>query len=1402
MVMNKRGIAGLEVVLMILSVFAFAFILSGNEVSAQTSMSDPSVCCERTTDGAWCVNAEESECDGGYVSAPTSCETTSYCRTGTCYESEEGICMENTPQRVCNDNGGTWDEREIEQVPQCQLGCCIIADQAAFVPLVRCKRLSTFFGVENDYRSDITNEVACIATAQAQDVGACVYESDFERVCEFTTRGECGAGERVDVVNGTNVSLSSQRTFYEDYLCSAEELNTACAKQTGTTCYQGDVFWTDSCGNRENVYSDDKVVSWNAGKVLDADGICDPNDGSDIDCGNCDYLLGTRCAEFDGFIGGPKDGDNYCRTNECVDREDDERINGESWCVYDDNVGEGGDLVGSRYFREVCIDGEVNVEPCADFRNEVCLEGNIESSAGDFETAACRVNRWQDCVAQEDEDDCTNIDRRDCIWLPAVTGMVIGGQQQGGDKFSNPSTSQAFSNPTATGGFTGNVVAPITGQNILGGGDDDEEAVEETETNRPGGICVPNFPPGLEFWEDNNAQQICGQANAKCVVVYERGLIGGEKCVEGCECEDESWALEANRVCAGLGDCGGYVNFQGEYTDDGYKWVDDGEEKEFAPNSVNIISGGFTGLVVGMITGRALTEVVIGAGDAGLGVTPGDIVGSGSSSGAGSGLVLPPVELPSTNAMLGLQPTPLATTPVGHSQVLAGKGVPNLVEGTNLGGSGGGVTAPATFAQGTASATGEVIAYTQGGALAPGSYTAGTIGGHTLQAGQTAHIVRTSSGGYSMTVTNAQGGQVLQQASTSSTPFTAGTGVTSAGTALPVAPTFTNQATFAKWLRLTPGSGASAIVSGVQWAAVAYLVGQMIGPMIGLSDQNTKALSTSLAAGFGTYKLISAYNFAAEGAVFGPSSIFAPGSALGNPAMVGLGVGAIVFVMMYKKESVKIVEFNCMPWQAPTGGDVCEECNDADLPCSEYRCRSLGQNCEIVNAGSEQEACVNVNPQDVNPPIIKPNYEELSSGHEYTNVKNSPPGPGFNVVNLNASDGCLKAFTPLEFGIEVDEPAQCKISFEHTTSFEDMVTYVGGSNLFKYNHSERFSLPSAAAIENSSLTIENGKDLTFFLRCQDKNGNENEAEYAVRFCVDPTPDTTAPRVDATSVISGGCVAEDQTEAEVRFYTNEPAECRWSPQDQDFENMQGTMGCNNELYQANAAQLFTCVAELTGVPRDETNFYVRCKDYAEDRNAMKQSYEFKLRGSTGLKMKNLRPNETIFGAVSPAPVELYVETLFGCNEGQAVCSYSTTGENGNYIQFFDTNTEDGIHTQRLDLTAGNQKYYVKCTDEGGNVVEDVAEFRLDIDENAPVIARIYEEDTLLKIVTVRDSECSYSFDNCDFTFAEGTEMPYANSTVHVTEWDEEKTYYIKCRDEFRNEDADCSVVVRPTRDLFG
>ena len=90
--------------------------------------------------------------------------------------------------------------------------------------------------------------------------------------------------------------------------------------------------------------------------------------------------------------------------------------NGESWCVYEGESGNGMDLVGSRHFRHVCVQGEETIEPCADFRNEVCKEEKMSSTYGNFQEAACRVNRWTDCIDQFTEKDCMNFDKRDCMW--------------------------------------------------------------------------------------------------------------------------------------------------------------------------------------------------------------------------------------------------------------------------------------------------------------------------------------------------------------------------------------------------------------------------------------------------------------------------------------------------------------------------------------------------------------------------------------------------------------------------------------------------------------------------------------------------------------------------------------------------------------------------------------------------------------------------------------------------------------------------------------------------------------------------------------------------------------------------------------------------------------------------
>lgn len=606
---------------------------------------------------------------------------------------------------------------------------------------------------------------------------------------------------------------------------------------------------------------------------------------------------------------------------------------------------------------------------------------------------------------------------------------------------------------------------------------------------------------------------------------------------------------------------------------------------------------------------------------------------------------------------------------------------------------------------------------------------------------------------------------------------------------------------------LTPNSAAgtwpvgNALASGVIYAAAAAAVVYFVGGLIGLDENQQEAAAIAAAAGVGIaragYLLSeSGYGFFTE---VGFSSV---------PALWAVGIAVVVYLAVYKKESQKIYTFQCLPYEAPIGGRSCEECNkDPFRPCSEYRCRSLGQACELVNTGTTDEKCIWVNPNDAASPTITPWTEPLTENHRYTNHDTRPSSLGTKIVKNGATDGCLAAFTPLKFGILTNEPAQCKIDLDHKDSFDEMKYFFGGTNLYIYNHSMQFSLPSPSSLNSEVPELQADGKYDFFVRCRDKNGNENVDEFAIQLCVDPSPDTTAPVIVDTSIPSDSYVKFGAKSVNVQFYVNEPSTCRWSTQDKSYDIMENTMSCATSLTQVNARELYTCSTNLTGiVDRQNNNYFVRCKDQPskseEDRNVNVVSYEYNLKGSQPLNIISAGPNSTVTGSSNTVPVDLKVITDDGAEEGIAICSFSPTGSPDSYVLMFET--RDVEHHQRLDLTSGNYNYHIKCVDFGGNSAEAEISFTVLVDSSPPLITRAYRDSSnnALKIVTNEDAECTYSLNSCNFNFDEGIDLLYistSNKKSHFAEWKPNLAYYIKCRDFFDNEPApnSCSLVASPT-----
>ncbi|MEK6886657.1 MAG: hypothetical protein AABW88_02385, partial [Nanoarchaeota archaeon] len=290
-----------KLILIILGMFLISF----------ASAVGVSYCAEKTVSGAWCQNVPLEQVNQNYQSAPTSCESTSYCKLGCCYDSDEGTCMKNTPQITCENSKGVWSNSASCEVPQCDLGCCLIGDQAAFVSKQRCKKLSSIYGLDITFRTDISNEIQCILSTTSDAKGACVFEQEFQTTCKFSSKKEC-----LDL-GYENIS------FHEDYLCSAPELNTVCAKTKKTTCVEGrdEVFFVDSCGNIANIYDATKADEqsyWT--KIVQKPESCGAGNANanSASCGNCDYYLGSTCKNYKrGTDRAPQYGDSICRDLSC-----------------------------------------------------------------------------------------------------------------------------------------------------------------------------------------------------------------------------------------------------------------------------------------------------------------------------------------------------------------------------------------------------------------------------------------------------------------------------------------------------------------------------------------------------------------------------------------------------------------------------------------------------------------------------------------------------------------------------------------------------------------------------------------------------------------------------------------------------------------------------------------------------------------------------------------------------------------------------------------------------------------------------------------------------------------------------------------------------------------------------
>lgn len=483
--------------------------------------------CMLSKEGKACQEYTASECASKCAGAciPSSRKNVAACKPGTCYDSKEGTCQAGSPQSTCTATGGQWFDDPYENIPQCREGCCLIGGKARFITEQQCTRQANFLGAPKEFRANIRNEIQCLSLGTVQEEGACVFVKEFERTCKFTTKAQC---------------LQFKGDFHSQLLCSNSMLNTTCTPQHTTGCGTAldgtqKVYWFDSCGNRENVYDYNKRIELQRlGKVIPANETCSVDSrGNPVAnarlCGNCNYLLGSACGKATDQEKAAI-GEYVCKDLSCVDESGKKRAHGESWCAYQGAVGldvaknRGMDTPGSRHFRKVCVKGDVRTEPCADYRNEICIESQTKIEVGTFSSAACRINLAYQCFDYNGiANDPKNRDMGE-------NALQLKQQERNRKCEQNP---DCFVKHVKIG--------------------------KDFQFD----YCVPKVKPG--FASSERGEIVCSQANVKCKAIWVKELSGW-KCKANCDCQKAVFAEQMNNLCMSLGDCGGQVNYEGEYS--------------------------------------------------------------------------------------------------------------------------------------------------------------------------------------------------------------------------------------------------------------------------------------------------------------------------------------------------------------------------------------------------------------------------------------------------------------------------------------------------------------------------------------------------------------------------------------------------------------------------------------------------------------------------------------------------------------------------------------------------------------------------------------------------------------------------------------------------------------------
>lgn len=1241
-------------------------------------------CCEKTTNGSICQNViyspDNEGCEKEII--PTKCESYSKCKYGCCIDKEEGLCSTNSPKGKCEEEGGIWDDDASCNILDCQKGCCVLGSNVKFVTEERCEKLSYIYGFEKDFRSQLTKEYECLELASNQSKGACVYEN---RNCIFEIESEC---------------LKSGGIFSEGYLCSNPDLNTTCERQTSISCVDGEeeIYWFDSCGNEENIYSSDKDESWNNGKVLSKSESCGAGKANidSEDCGNCYRNLGSICSETKSGETSVKDGNYVCSDLNCVDKNGKKRQNGESWCVYDGFIGDGKDVVGSRHWKRMCIDGEIIVEPCADYRGEICVQANVEGNLEDFTTASCVTNEASKCIAYNSKSNKNEL----CQNNEYCTLKQI-----------RISSDFQFD------------------------------------------VCVGKYPKGADLKGDeySASQDICSMATVSCPVLYVKGIFGGWDCEKNCDCEKQIFSDQMSDLCVSLGDCGTYVNYIGDGTNNvrifnapqipwtKYLKYSEPVEGQFAkPEDIS----------------KTLEK---------MGISPDDeedaletainIIGK-INSGIGTTIAALPVglELYSNVFNSGIYADYVfsSAAPIIGSigQAAGGIGIGMMI---------GQLAAQLFDIQGDAAIALTVAGAVAGavGAVVSGTAVSGAIGGGTI--------------GSLLGTALAAGAYAIIVVMVIVLIFKIfGIGDTN----IVIVEFHCNP-----WQAPLGGDNCEKCDDDPLKPCSEYRC-ESLGQACVLLNENTESPICEAVSNDKRYPKISLGEIIEGFEFYDITSDSAKIKEEGKECVTEFT--PVVFSLKTDEYAQCVYSFE----QTNDYDDMVEETVEKGRFTKNHTFSLTFPSVDSLHTYDLEE-----NPKDK---YSKMNlYVRCRDYYGNTNQKEFRINFCINTGSDLTAPRILAAIprndasipygtTEKNVSVYLNEPGECKIS-KSDISYDSMTTKMDcETDLLKSTN-----LGWECSTKLTDIAIGENK---FYIRCKDQPWLVDDVADIVEWEI-PKPKATLS--EKWMYKNGSNVWSYTINPPIKQINNVWRFINDTPKQvevMEFINLDDYIKIEDNYIEKGD----NIILENNNVKPGEN---IIGKISRRERNSNSESYVYKLiQTKIPLEISSISPPEgDISQGFEPMTIELEVETKGGINDGKAECTYRFS-ETGEEITFYDTysNTHKQIFNSIME---GTYNIWIKCTDEADNIAEEKVTYYVRVDSEAPKVVRIYVEDGELILKTDDEAICTYNFTSCIFNEENAPSMSSLFTTEHSTEFLEDKTYYIKCEDVWENKEKDCTIIVK-------